>query len=281
MQRRPFGPGATAVAVIGEGTWNMERDDRKGAIAAIRRALDLGANHIDTAEMYGQGEVERLVGEAIAGRRSEAFLVSKVLPSNASRRGTLSACERSLKRLGTEYLDCYLLHWPGNHPLEETFQAFSELEQAGKIRSYGVSNFDESELRRAVRLAGKGRIAQNQVLYHVGERRIEHEVIPYCEEEGIAVVAYSPFGSGDFPSSRTAGGRTLGAVAEAHGATPFQVALAFLTRQAHVFAIPKASRVEHVEENVKAAEVTLSAAEMASIEEAFPRGPRKRGVPML
>src|SRR5262249_1504841 len=152
--------------------------------------------HIDTAEMYGQGQVERLVGEAISGRRSEVFLVSKVLPTNATRHGTVAACDRSLKRLGTDYLDCYLLHWPGSQPLEETFRAFMDLEQAGKIRSFGVSNFDESELRQAVRIAGSRRIAQNQVLYHLGERRIEHEVIPYCEEEGISVVAYSPFGSG-------------------------------------------------------------------------------------
>src|SRR5581483_842103 len=203
MKLRPFGPAGVPVAVIGEGTWNMERDERAPAIAAIRRALDLGATHIDTAGMYGQGHVERLVGEAIAGRRSEAFLVSKVLPTNATRHGTVAACERSLKRLGTDYLDCYLLHWPGSHPLEETFRAFTDLEQAGKIRSFGVSNFDESELRHAVRIAGTG--------------RIEHEVIPYCEEEGIAVVAYSPFGSGDFPSTRDTGGRVLETIAAAHG----------------------------------------------------------------
>jgi diketogulonate reductase-like aldo/keto reductase len=259
----------------------MEGDERTAAIAAIRRALDVGATHIDTAEMYGQGQVERLVGEAIAGRRSEAFLVSKVLPTNATRPGTVAACERSLKRLGTDYLDCYLLHWPGSAPLEETLRAFAELQQAGKIRSYGVSNFDESELRRAVRIAGKGHITQNQVLYHLGERRIEHEVIPYCREEGIAVVAYSPFGSGDFPTSRVTGGRVLTAVAEAHGVSPFQVALAFLTRESHVFAIPKASDSAHVEDNARAADVTLTEAELTAIDEAFPRGPRRRGVPML
>jgi diketogulonate reductase-like aldo/keto reductase len=282
MQQRPFGPSAVPVAIIGEGTWNMERDDRTEAILAIRQALDLGATHIDTAEMYGQGQVERLVGEAIAGRRAEAFLVSKVLPTNASRRGTIGACERSLKRLGTDYLDCYLLHWPGNHPLEETMQAFAELQQAGKIRSYGVSNFDESELRRAVRIAGKGRIAQDQVLYHLGERRIEHEVIPYCAEENIAVVAYSPFGSGDFPSAASSGGRVLGAIANARGVTPHQVALAFLTQQAHVFAIPKASRRAHVEDNVRASIAELlTPADITAIDQAFPRGPRRRGVPTL
>ncbi|HVW30890.1 MAG TPA: aldo/keto reductase [Polyangiaceae bacterium] len=281
MKRRPFGPSGVSVAVIGEGTWNMEGDDRASAIVSIRTALDLGATHIDTAEMYGQGQVERLVGEAIAGRRAEAFLVSKVLPTNASRHGTVAACERSLKRLGTDYLDCYLLHWPGSHPLEETIRAFTELEQAGKIRSFGVSNFDESELRKAVRIAGKGRIAQNQVLYHLGERRIEHEVIPYCEEEGIAVVAYSPFGSGDFPSERDDGGRALSAIATAHGVTSYQVALAFLTRQKHVFAIPKAATPAHVEDNVRAADLVLTDSDLAAIEKAFPRGPRRRGVPML
>jgi diketogulonate reductase-like aldo/keto reductase len=259
----------------------MDRDDRREALAAIRRALDLGATHIDTAEMYGQGQVEKLVGEAIAGRRSDAFLVSKVLPTNASRRGTISACERSLKRLGTDYLDCYLLHWPGSHPLEDTFSAFAELEKAGKIRSFGVSNFDESELRRAVRIAGKGRIAQNQVLYHLGERRIEHDVIPYCAEEGIAVVAYSPFGSGSFPPASSTGGRTLAAIAASHAATPYQVALAFLVRQSHVFAIPKASRSAHVVENVQALSVMLTAADVAAIESTFPRGPQRRGVPTL
>jgi diketogulonate reductase-like aldo/keto reductase len=281
MKQRPFGPGGLQVAVIGEGTWNMEGDDRVAAIDAIRRALDVGATHIDTAEMYGQGQVERLVGEAIAGRRSDAFLVSKVLPTNATHHGTMAACERSLKRLGTDYLDCYLLHWPGSHPLEETFRAFADLKQAGKIRSYGVSNFDASELQRAVRIAGKGNIAQNQVLYHLGERRIEHEVIPFCKEEDIAVVAYSPFGSGDFPTVRVAGGKVLATIASAHGATPFQIALAFLTRQSHVFAIPKASQSEHVVENAKAADVTLTEDDVAAIDQAFPSGPRRRGVPML
>jgi diketogulonate reductase-like aldo/keto reductase len=281
MKQRPFGPTSVPVAVIGEGTWNMEGDDRASAIAAIRRALDLGATHIDTAEMYGQGQVERLVGEAISGRRSEVFLVSKVLPTNATRHGTVAACDRSLKRLGTDYLDCYLLHWPGSHPLEQTFRAFMDLEQAGKIRSFGVSNFDESELRQAVRIAGSGRIAQNQVLYHLGERRIEHEVIPYCEEEEIAVVAYSPFGSGDFPSERSTGGRILRTIAAAHGVSPFQVALAFLTRKKHVFAIPKASSSGHVEDNVRAADLVLTDSDVMAIEEAFPRGPRRRCVPML
>lgn len=281
MKLRPFGPGAVPVAVIGEGTWNMERDDRARAITAIRRAIDLGATHIDTAEMYGQGEVERLVGEAIAGRRADVFLVSKVLPTNASRRGTIAACERSLKRLGTDHLDCYLLHWPGSHRLEDTFGAFADLVQAGKIRSFGVSNFDASELKEAVRIAGSGHIAQNQLLYHLEERRIEHEVIPFCEEEGIAVVAYSPFGSGDFPTERSTGGRVLATIAAAHGVSPFQVALAFLTRWANVFAIPKASLSSHVEDNVRAAELVLTDSDVAALTEAFPLGPRRGGIATL
>jgi diketogulonate reductase-like aldo/keto reductase len=238
MQQRPFGPSAVPVAVVGEGTWNMERDDRKEAIAAIRHALDLGATHIDTAEMYGQGQVERLVGEAIAGRRSEAFLVSKVLPTNASRRGTIGACERSLKRLGTDHLDCYLLHWPGNHPLEETMQAFAELEQAGKIRSYGVSNFDESELRRAVRIAGKGRIAQTRCSTTWASAASSTRSFPIARKRAS-------------PSSRTARSapeillRGVERRANPGGARERQRRHAspgrarVLTRQSHVFAIPK------------------------------------------
>src|SRR5690242_749709 len=193
MTLRPFGASAVSVPVVGEGTWNMEGDDKKKAIAAIRRGLDLGVTHVDTAEMYGRGEVERLVGEAIRDRRDEVFLVSKVLPSNASHRGTVEACERSLKRLGTDRLDCYLLHWPGSHPLEGTIAAFEELQAAGKIRSYGVSNFDETLVAEAARIAGKGRIACNQVFYNLGERHIEANVLPRCRELGIALVGYSPF----------------------------------------------------------------------------------------
>src|SRR5260221_1045479 len=277
MKRRPFGSTGALRPVIGEGNLNMERDDRRVAIAAIRAALDVGATHVDTAEMYGGGEVERLVGEAIAGRRSEVFLVSKVLPQNASRQGTIAACERSLERLGVDYLDCYLLHWPGDHPLEDTLAPFDELERTGKIRSFGVSNFDVGELREAIRIAGKGRIAQDQVLYHLKERRIEHELIPYCEKEGVAVVAYSPLGSGAFPSARTEGGRMLSDMAQAHGATPHQVALAFLIRQEGIFAIPKASTASHSMENARAASLSLSPEDIAAIDRAFPVGPRRRG----
>lgn len=279
MDPRPFGATGFRVSALGQGTWQMERDDRASCIDALRRGLDLGLTHIDTAELYGQGEVEPLVGEAIQGRRDEVFLVSKVLPQNASREGTVLACEKSLRRLGTDHLDCYLLHWPGRHALGDTFAAFEELVAAGKIRSFGVSNFDEGELAAALEIAGPGRIAQNQVLYHLEERAIEHAVIPFCEKHEIAVVGYSPFGSGGarFP----AGDRALGEVAAAHGATPRQVALAFLTRRPSLFAIPKASRRAHVEDNAGAARLTLAAGDVAKIDAAFPLGRRRRGVPTL
>ena len=196
MKTKSFGP--RAVSIIGQGTWNMERDDRRSAVSALRRGLDLGLTHVDTAEMYGDGRAEEIVAEAIADRRDDVFLVSKVLPSNASRAAVTKACEGSLKRLKTDRLDCYLLHWRGRTPLEETFTAFEALKQAGKIASWGVSNFDVDDLEEAVAIAGAGAVACNQVLYHLQERAIEPAVIPWCDKRKIAVVAYSPFGSGDF-----------------------------------------------------------------------------------
>jgi diketogulonate reductase-like aldo/keto reductase len=267
--------------VIGLGTWNLEHDDRATAVRALRHGLELGMTHIDTAEMYGAGRVEELVGEAIVGRREGVFLVSKVLPQNASRRGTVAACERSLARLGVERLDLYLLHWPGPHPLRDTIEAFEELRAAGAIEHYGVSNFDERELARAAAIAGDGRIACDQVLYHLQERAIEHRLLPACRDRGVALVAYSPFGSGDFPSPASAGGRALQEVADELGATPRQVALAFLLRDPVVFAIPKAARVEHVEDNAGAARVVLPAEHVTRLEAAFPRGRRPRGIPTL
>jgi diketogulonate reductase-like aldo/keto reductase len=275
-----FGPTGHQVSVVGQGTWNMERDDRSRAIAALQRGLDLGMNHIDTAEMYGDGKVEQLVGEAIRGRRDDVFLVSKVLPTNASRRGTVAACERSLKRLGVERLDCYLLHWPGRHPVADTIAAFEELVAVGKIASWGVSNFDEDELAEVIAIAGEGRCACNQVLYHLQERAIEHAVLPYCREHGIAVVAYSPFGSGRFPRPDTRGGRVLAEVAAAHDATPYQVALAFLLRK-DFLTIPKSAKLEHVEANSAAVDLELTEAEAAGIAAALPIGRRRRGVPVL
>jgi diketogulonate reductase-like aldo/keto reductase len=280
VERRPFGPTAREVAVIGQGTWQMESDDRGSAIAALRRGLDLGLTHIDTAEMYGSGTVEGLVAEAIAGRRDEVFLVSKVLPGNASRKGTVAACEGSLARLNTDRLDCYLLHWPGRHPLDDTIAAFEQLRHEGKILSWGVSNFDVPDLEAAWKITGPGRLTCNQVLSHLGERAIEHAVIPWCENHGVAVVAYSPLGSGRFPGRRTAGGRVLEEIAAARNATARQVALRFLVRRPSLFTIPKAARPEHAAENAGAGSLTLTQAELARIDEAFPLGRRPRQLPM-
>jgi diketogulonate reductase-like aldo/keto reductase len=281
MRYRRFGTTARDVAVIGQGTWYIEHADRRAAVAALRRGLDLGMNHIDTAEMYGDGAAEQIVGEAIAGRRDEVFLVSKVLPHNASRTGTIAACERSLRRLRTDRLDCYLLHWRGAHPLAETIAAFEELQRTGRIVSWGVSNFDAGDLREAEDMAGPGRMACDQVLYHLGERDIEHAVIPWCEGHRAAVVAYSPFGHDSFPGPRSAGGRVLAEIAHAHGATPRQVALAFLIRRPHVFAIPKAASLAHVEENAGAGDLQLTRDAIARIDAAFPLGRPLRSLPML
>ena len=279
METRKFGNAGVNVSVIGQGTWYIDRGDRKNAVAALRRGLDLGMTHIDTAEMYGDAEL--VIADAIADRRDEVFLVSKVLPSNASRRGTITACERSLKRLKTDRLDCYLLHWPGSYPLADTVAAFEELVNAGKIRSWGVSNFDVDDLSELSEVADSGRIACNQVLYHLQERAIEHAVIPWCKQNGVAVVAYSPFGHNDFPSAQSPAGKVLQTIADAHGASPRQVALAFLTRDPDVFAIPKASTAEHAADNAAAGQLTLSADEIAQLDKAFPRGPKPHGLPML
>lgn len=271
MRTHSFGH-AGAVPVIGQGTWYIEQAERRTAVYALQAGMDAGMTHIDTAEMYGRGAAEEVVGEAIAGRRDEVFLVSKVLPQNASRAGTILACEASLRRLGTDHLDCYLLHWRGRYPLAETFSAFEELKAAGKIRSWGVSNFDADDLDEALTAAGPGRIACNQVLYHLEERGIEHAVIPWCETNNVAVVAYSPFGSGSFPEEDSPGGQVLARVAHQHDATPRQVALAYLTRRQSVFAIPKASTVAHAEENAEAGALTLDEADIDAISDAFPLG---------
>jgi diketogulonate reductase-like aldo/keto reductase len=279
LKQHKFGSGGPQVPVIGQGTWYIDRGDRKSAVAALQRGIDLGMTHIDTAEMYGDAEL--VIADAIAGRRDETFLVSKVLPSNASRRGTVTACERSLKRLKTDRLDCYLLHWRGSYALSETVAAFEQLVDAGKIRSWGVSNFDRDDLDEMLAVAGEGKIACNQVFYHLQERAIEHAVIPWCEAHGTAVVAYSPFGHNDFPQPRSKAGEVLQAIAKAHGASPRQVALAFLTRQPSVFAIPKASTAEHAADNAAAGELSLSRDEIAALDKAFPRGPKPRSLPML
>jgi len=279
MRQNPFGKGGRQVSVIGQGTWYLDRGDRKAAIAALRRGIETGMTHIDTAEMYGDAEL--VIADAIAGKRDRLYLVSKVLPSNASRRGTVTACERSLKRLKTDHLDCYLLHWRGSYPFEETVAAFDELVAAGKIRSWGVSNFDSDDLDELLDVAGEGKIACNQVLYHLQERAIEHAVIPWCEQHGVAVVAYSPFGHNDFPPPASAGGKLLAKIAQGHKATPRQVALAFLTRAPSVLAIPKASSAEHAADNAAAGSLALSDAEISALDAAFPRGAKPRSLPML
>lgn len=279
MKQKAFGQTRQQTSIIGQGTWYIDRGDRKSAVTALRSGLDLGMTHIDTAEMYDDAEL--VVAEAINGRRDEVFLVSKVLPSNASRKGTIQACDRSLKRLKTDRLDCYLLHWRGSYPLEDTVAALEELVSAGKIRSWGVSNFDAGDLAELVDVAGEGRIACNQVLYHLNERAIEHSVIPWCEAHGVAVVAYSPFGHDDFPDAQSAGGKLLQQVAAKHNATPRQVALSFLTRWLPVFAIPKASSSNHAAENAGAGNITLTESDIAALDKVFPLGREPRSLPML
>ncbi|MGK4003882.1 aldo/keto reductase [Sorangium sp. So ce1036] len=281
MEQRELGFTKIRLPVVGQGTWQMEEADEAACIDAIRRGIDAGMTHIDTAEMYGAGEVESLVGKAIEGRRDEVFLVSKVLPSNASYAGALAACERSLERLRTDRLDLYLLHWPGPEPLEETLRAFKDLRAQGKIRHFGVSNFDQAELSRAIALAGPNEIACNQVFYHLLERAIEHRVLPLCERHGIAVVAYSPFGSGRFPAPDSMGGKVLASIAAAHGATPRQVALRFLLRRQPVFVIPKAARAEHALDNAAAGDLRLTSEDLARIDTAFPLGPDRGVLPTL
>ena len=269
MEKRTFGK--AKVPVLGQGTWNLN-GDRKEAIAALRRGIDLGMTHIDTAEMYGDAEV--IIAEAIAGRREGLFIVDKVLPSNASRKGTIAACERSLKRLKTDRIDCYLLHWRGSYPLADTVAAFEELMEKGKILSWGVSNFDVPDLEEIFEL--NANVSCNQVLYHLNERAIEHAVIPWCEKHKVAVVAYSPLGSGNFPRSKV-----LEEVAAKHGATPRQVALAFVLRLQNMLTIPKSGNPRHTEENAGAARLKLSAQDLQALEKAFPRGPKPSGLPML
>jgi diketogulonate reductase-like aldo/keto reductase len=279
MKSKPFGKGGPAVSVIGQGTWYLDRGDRKAAVASLQRGIELGMTHIDTAEMYGDAEL--VIADAIAGKRGDLYLVSKVLPSNASKRGTITACERSLKRLKTDYLDCYLLHWRGSYSLSETVAAFEELVRAGKIRSWGVSNFDADDLDELLDVCGDGRIACNQVLYHLKERAIEHAVIPWCAQHDVAVVAYSPFGHNDFPPASSAGGKLLAKIADRHKATPRQVALSFLIRETPVFAIPKASSAEHAAENAAAGTLALDDAEISALDAAFPRGRKPSSLPML
>jgi diketogulonate reductase-like aldo/keto reductase len=273
MLKRKFGWADVEVPVIGQGTWMIEgsRETELRAIETLRLGLDLGMTHIDTAEMYGNGHTEELVAEAITGRRDGVFLVSKVLPSNASYEGTLRACERSLKRLNTDWLDLYLLHWQGSYPIDETMRAMEKLVAEGLIRFIGVSNFDLEELKVAEQALKNERMACNQVFYHLGERGIERKLLPYCIEREIAVVGYAPFGHGIFPSTRSAGGRMLAEIAKRHGRTPRQVALNFLVmRYQSVFTIPKTTHPDRSKENSGGVGWELTADEIAAIDQAFP-----------
>lgn len=255
--------------LVGQGTWMLEKDPRDRAIEALRFGIKLGMTLIDTAEMYGHGKAEEIVGEAIADCRDRLFVVSKVLPSNASYDGTRRACERSLKRLGIDCLDLYLLHWPGSHPIGETMRGLESLARDRMTRCIGVSNFDVNELREAQAALRNEPLACNQVLYHLGDRGIERRLIPYCREQGIAVMGYSPFGHRSFPKPRSRGGMALAGVAERNGKTVRQVVLAFLTRDG-VFAIPKSGNPEHVRENAGALGLALTAEDTAEIDQAFP-----------
>jgi diketogulonate reductase-like aldo/keto reductase len=275
LLRRKFGWTGLDVPVIGMGTWMIEgtsRDAERPAIEALHLGLDLGMNHIDTAEMYGNGRVEELVAEAVDGQREKVFLVSKVLPSNASYEGTLKACERSLKRLKTDFIDLYLLHWPSSqHPIGETMRAMEKLVDEGMIKFIGVSNFDMEQLREAQNALMKYRIACNQVLYHLAYRGIERELLPYCTENGIAIVGYSPFGHGNFLSSHSRGGKVLAEIAKRHNRTVRQVALNFLTRDSNLFMIPKAGNPDHIRDNSGAVgNWKLTDEDIAAIDRTFP-----------
>ena len=256
-----------AMPVLGLGTWRMgeRRDRREREIAALKAGIDLGVTLIDTAEMYGEGEAEKIVGEAIAGRRERMFLVSKVYPHNASRRGAVAACKRSLKRLGTDHLDLYLLHWRGDVPLAETVGAFQALQADGNIRAWGVSNFDSSDIEELLALRGGDDCAANQVLYNLGARGVEWDLVPLCRGAGIALMAYSPLDQG-----RLLRERALQTIAAKIGATPAQVALAWLLQQRDVAVIPKAADVAHVHDNLSAARLHLDRAACEELDHTFP-----------
>lgn len=282
MITHAFGATGRDVPVVGQGTWNVPLRGAGGdeAKRALRRGIELGMVHVDTAEMYGDGGAERVVGEAIRGLpRERLFVVSKVLPYNAGYAGTLAACERSLARLKTDYLDCYLLHWRGSIPLRETMRALEHLLDEGKIRSLGVSNFAVSDLEEAQAALTHAKLACNQVLYHLGERTVEEHELPWCRAHGVALVAYTPFGRGDWTDRSGAG--VLEEIGRAHGVGARAVILAFLTRDPLAFAIPKASTIAHVEENASAGELRLSDDEIARIDAAFPVRKRRGGIPTL
>lgn len=255
--------------LVGQGTWMIEQDPEERAVESLRTGIELGMTLIDTAEMYGSGRAEQVVGKAIRGLRDRVFLVSKVLPSNASYDGTRRACEKSLKRLGVDSLDLYLLHWPGSHPIAETMRALESLVRDGMTRRIGVSNFDVDELTPALRALKNEPLACNQVLYHLGDRGIERRLIPFCRRHDIAVMGYSPYGHSSFPKPSSAGDKVLARVAAECGKTVRQVVLSFLTRDG-CWAIPKSGNPDHVRENAGALGFTLSADALEAVDRAFP-----------
>ena len=260
-------PGGETVPAFGLGTWHMGEDRRRAAdeTAAVRLGIELGMNLIDTAEMYGNGHAEEIVAEASKGLRDRLFIVSKVLPYNASQRGVVEACERSLKRLNTDRIDLYLLHWRGSVPLADTLAGFERLRRDGKIRHHGVSNFNTEDMREWVALSGGETVAANQILYNLSRRGPEFELIPWCRERGVAIMAYSPLEQG-----RMLNNRGLREVASRHGATPAQVALAWLLRQQGMIVIPKATKLDHARENRAAADLRLDDEDLAALDRAFP-----------
>ena len=271
-------PSGEAVQVLGQGTWKMGEDSRRraGEVNALKLGLDLGMTLIDTAEMYASGGAEEVVAEAIAGRRDELFLVSKVLPSNASRSGVPAACEKSLRRMRTDRIDLYLLHWPGSVPLSETVEAFEALKKAGKIRHWGVSNFDTDEMEELTGLRSGGNVQTNQVLYNLSRRGPEFDLAPWSRQRSIPLMAYSPVEQGALARNAR-----LEAIAARHNATAAQIALAWVMTQDGVIAIPKASRQEHVRQNVAALDIKLTGEDLADLDRAFPPPTRKRGLEMI
>jgi diketogulonate reductase-like aldo/keto reductase len=271
-------PSGERVPVLGQGTWKMGEDRRRHAdeVAALKLGIDLGLTLIDTAEMYASGGAETVVADAIVGQRDEVFIVSKVLPSNASRRGVETACENSLKRLRTDTIDLYLLHWRGSVPLAKTVDAFEALKASGKIRHWGVSNFDTDDMEELVGLASGNAVQANQVLYNPHRRGIENDLVPWCLGRGIPIMAYSPVGQGAILRDAK-----LVALAGKHGATPAQIVLAWVMRQDGVIAIPKASRPEHVRDNRAALDIALTAEDLAEIDRLFPPPRRKQPLEMI
>ncbi len=277
MRKTKF-PSGEEVPVLGQGTWGLgERSaNRQDEIDALRLGIDIGMTLIDTAEMYGDGAAEELIGEAIEGRREGVFIVDKVFPHNATRKGTVAACERSLRRLATDRIDLYLLHWRGAVPLEDTLAAFDDLQRAGKIRHWGVSNFDVPDMEQVARVSGGAAVSSNQVLYNLTRRGIEYDLMPWCEQHGVPLMAYSPLEQG-----RLMGHPAIRRIADAHAATPAQVALAWVLRKEHLIAVPKASTPGHVKQNRAALDIHLTPDELAALDRAFPPPSHKMPLEMI